>query len=269
MKPLIPRLLIALALLCGALFLAIPLIAILAQAFAKGAGSYLAALADPDTVHALKLTLLVAALTIPVNLIFGAAFAWLVTRFRFKGRAFLITLLDIPFAVSPVIAGLLYLILYGNHSPIGQFFAARDMQIMFAWPGIVLVTIFVTCPFVARELIPFMQQNGSNEEEAAVTLGANTWQLWRHITLPAILWPLIYGVALTNARAIGEFGGASIVSGSIRGETQTLPLNVQTLYEGYDAAAAFASASLLAALAFMTLLLKIFIEHRQTRKETA
>lgn len=261
------KVLIAAAVAVAVLFLAVPLFTIVLRAFDEGLSGYLTALKDRDTLHALWLTLLVAVLTVPLNLIFGMAFAWLVTRFTFRGRALLMTLLDIPFAVSPVIAGLLYLLLYGSGSWLGDWLEARGWQVMFATPGIVLVTLFVTCPFVARELIPFMQQHGSAEEEAAVTLGANTWQLWRRITFPTILWPLLYGIALTNARAIGEFGGVSIVSGNIRGETQTLSLNVQALYEDYNATAAFASATLLAVIALTTLLLKIYAAKKEQQYE--
>ncbi len=245
------------------LFLALPLIAIAGQAFSDGIATYWRSLGSADNVHALLLTLLVAVITVPLNVLFGTAFAWLVTRFHFRGRAMLITLLDIPFAVSPVIAGLLYLILYGSGSWLGDYLEGHGLQVMFAWPGIVLVTLFVTSPFVARELIPFMQQHGAAEEEAAVTLGASPWQLWRKITLPTIIWPLIYGVALSNARAIGEFGGVSIVSGNIRGETQTLPLAVEALYQDYQTSAAFACASLLALIALSTLLLKAYIARKE------
>lgn len=256
-------LLIFSACIFSSLFLAVPLLAIAGQAFSDGIGAYWHALSTTDTRHALLLTLLIAALTVPLNVVFGTAFAWLVTRFHFPGRAALITLLDIPFAVSPIIAGLLYLILYGSGSWLGDWLEAHDLQVVFAWPGMVLVTLFVTCPFVARELIPFMQQHGACEEEAAITLGANTWQLWRKITLPTIIWPLIYGVALSNARAIGEFGGVSIVSGNIRGETQTLPLAVEALYQDYQTSAAFACASLLAMIALSTLLLKAYVARKE------
>ncbi len=257
------KLLIALGAGFALLFLAVPVLAIFIKAFDKGLLAYWQALSASDNLHALWLTLLIAAITVPLNVIFGTAFAWLVTRFRFPGRALLITCLDIPFAISPVIAGLLYLLLYGSGSWLGDWFEAHDLQIMFAWPGMVLVTLFVTSPFVARELIPFMQQHGSAEEEAAVTLGANTWQLWRRITLPTILWPLIYGVALTNARAIGEFGGVSIVSGNIRGETQSLPLTIEALYQDYQASAAFACASLLALIALFTLIIKAWVARKE------
>lgn len=259
----IRKILITTAWLFTLLFLAVPLLTIVLKAFEHGMSDYFNALKAPDTQHALYLTLLVAMLTLPLNLIFGMSIAWLVARFQFRGRAFLITLLDIPFAVSPVIAGLLYLLLYGSGSWLGDWLATHDLQIMFALPGIVLVTLFVTSPFVARELIPFMQQQGSAEEEAAITLGANTWQLWRRITFPSIIWPLLYGIALTNARAIGEFGGVSIVSGNIRGETQTLSLNVQSLYDDYNASAAFASATLLTIIALTTLLLKAYIARKE------
>ena len=260
------KLLIILAALFSILFLLVPLVAIFVQAFGDGAAHVWASLTTPDSLHALGLTLLIAAITVPVNTVFGVAFAWLVTRFRFRGRAFLMTLLDIPFAVSPVIAGLLYLLLYGNNSVLGSWLYEHDIKIMFAWPGMVLVTVFVTCPFVARELIPFMQQHGSAEEEAALTLGASRWQLWRLITLPTIIWPLLYGVALTNARAIGEFGAVSVVSGNIRGETNTLPLHIELLYQDYQATAAFASAALLAVIALLTLALKAWVAARQEKR---
>lgn len=257
------RILIGISMLFAILFLLVPLVLIMQQALNKGILAYFQTLATPEAWHALLLTLLIAAITVPLNMLFGLGFAWLVTRFQFRGRTLLITLLDIPFAVSPVIAGLLYLIFYGSGTWFGDFLSAHNIAIMFAWPGMVLVTIFITCPFVARELIPFMQQYGAAEEEAAVTLGASTWQLWRKITLPTIIWPLIYGIALTNARAIGEFGGVSIVSGNIRGETQTLPLAVQALYEDYNSTAAFACASLLAFIALSTLLLKAYVARKE------
>ncbi|MFQ6372498.1 sulfate ABC transporter permease subunit CysW [Shewanella sp. YIC-542] len=257
--------LVTLAVLLSALLLLLPLLTIFQQALTSGWQRYLQHLSQPDALHAIGLTLMVAALTIPLNLLFGILLAWCVTRFAFPGRKLLMTLIDIPFAVSPVVAGLLYLLLYGNSGWLGQWLFARDLQIMFAWPGIVLVTLFVTCPFVARELIPLMQQQGSAEEEAAVILGASWWQLFRRVTLPNIKWALIYGVILTNARAVGEFGAVAVVSGNIRGETNTLPLHVQLLYEDYQAEAAFASASLLALIALLTLLLKALVEWRQQR----
>ncbi|MBR7889297.1 sulfate ABC transporter permease subunit CysW [Marinomonas sp. A79] len=266
-NPLVKWLLVGLTLFLTAILLVVPLIAIFQQAFVEGAAHYFNSLLEADTLHAIGLTLLVAALTVPVNLVFGVMLAWSVTRFEFPGRKLLMTLMDIPFAVSPVVAGLLYLLLYGNNGWIGAWLYEQDIQLMFAWPGIVMVTVFVTCPFVARELIPLMQQQGREDEEAAVILGASGWQLFRRVTLPNIKWALIYGVILTNARAVGEFGAVSVVSGNIRGETNTLPLHVQLQYEDYQAAAAFASASLLAFIALLTLLFKAFIEWRQERQE--
>lgn len=259
--------LISLALFLVFILLVLPLASIFQQAFAGGVGRYFSHFSDPDTRHAIGLTLLVALLTVPINLVFGVLLAWLVTRFEFTGRKFLITLIDIPFAVSPVVAGLLYLLLYGNSGWLGAWLYEHDLQVMFAWPGIVLVTVFVTCPFVARELIPLMQQQGRSDEEAAVILGASWWQLFRRVTLPNIKWALIYGVILTNARAVGEFGAVAVVSGNIRGETNTLPLHVQLLYEDYQSEAAFASASLLAFIALATLILKAFVEWRQERSQ--
>ncbi|MGY2575850.1 sulfate ABC transporter permease subunit CysW [Vibrio sp. C8] len=257
--------LISLALFFVAVLLLIPLLSIFQQAFVSGLETYITNLSEPDTLHAIGLTLVVALLTVPINLVFGVMLAWSVTRFEFTGRKFLTTLIDIPFAVSPVVAGLLYLLLYGSSGWLGEWLYERDLQIMFAWPGIVLVTVFVTCPFVARELIPLMQQQGRSDEEAAVILGASWWQLFRRVTLPNIKWALIYGVILTNARAVGEFGAVAVVSGNIRGETNTLPLHVQLLYEDYQSEAAFASASLLAFIALLTLILKAFVEWRQER----
>ncbi|OOE82332.1 sulfate ABC transporter permease subunit CysW [Salinivibrio sp. ML198] len=261
----IRRSLIALMLLLVALVLVVPLVSIFSIAFADGIISYFQHLLAPDTRHAIGLTLLVAVLTVPINLVFGVMLAWAVTRFQFPGRKLVTTLIDIPFAVSPVVAGLLYLLLYGSNGWLGAWLFEHDLQVMFALPGIVLVTIFVTCPFVARELIPLMQQQGQAEEEAAVVLGASWWQLFRRVTLPNIKWALIYGVILTNARAIGEFGAVAVVSGSIRGQTNTLPLQVQLLYEDYQTQAAFACASLLAFMALATLALKALVEWRQHR----
>ncbi len=261
--------LIALALSLVALLLVIPLVAIFAHAFSGGLESYIANVTDRFTLHAIGLTLFVAALTVPINLVFGVFLAWLVTRFEFPGRKLLITLIDIPFAVSPVVAGLLYLLLYGSNGWIGSWLMDHDVQLMFSWPGILLVTVFVTCPFVARELIPLMQQQGKEEEEAGVTLGARGWQLFRRVTLPNIQWALLYGVVLTNARAVGEFGAVSVVSGNIRGETNTLPLHVELLYQDYNVVGAFTSASLLAGIALLTLLVKSFVEWRQARQQLA
>ncbi|MGV3002282.1 sulfate ABC transporter permease subunit CysW [Vibrio sp.] len=264
-NPLVKWSLISLALFFVAILLVIPLISIFQQAFASGISTYFNNLNEPDTLHAIGLTLIVALLTVPINLVFGVMLAWSVTRFDFIGRKFLITLIDIPFAVSPVVAGLLYLLLYGSSGWLGEWLYEHDLQIMFAWPGILLVTVFVTCPFVARELIPLMQQQGQSDEEAAVILGASWWQLFRRVTLPNIKWALIYGVILTNARAVGEFGAVAVVSGNIRGETNTLPLHVQLLYEDYQSEAAFASASLLAFIALLTLIFKAIVEWRQER----
>ncbi|WP_414502604.1 sulfate ABC transporter permease subunit CysW [Zymobacter sp. IVIA_5232.4 C2] len=262
------RVLIGAASLVALWLLLVPLIAIVVQAFAQGIQPFWASITDLYTVKALLLTLLVAVITVPINLVFGVTLAWLITRFSFPGRRLLQTLIDIPFAVSPVIAGLLYLLLYGTNGWLGGWLAGHDIQLMFAWPGIVLVTLFVTCPFVAREVIPVMQVQGRLEEEAAVTLGANGWTLFFRITLPNIRLALLYGVVLTNARAIGEFGAVSIVSGAIRGETSTLPLQVQQLYQDYNIVGAFASALILALLAVLTLLIKALLDrHAQPHTE--
>lgn len=244
------------------LFLLLPLMAIFAQAFAEGLGTFISNVTDYFTLAAICLTLLIAVLTIPINLVFGVMLAWLVTRFSFPGRRLLQTLIDIPFAISPVVAGLIYLLLYGRNGWIGGWLDQHDIQLMFAWPGILMVTIFVTCPFVARELIPLMQAQGSREEEAAVTLGAEGSTLFRRITLPNIRWALLYGVILTNARAVGEFGAVSVVAGAIRGETNTLPLHVELLYQDYNTVGAFACAALLALIALFTLAAKALLEWR-------
>ncbi|GAB2796884.1 sulfate/thiosulfate ABC transporter permease CysW [Halomonas shantousis] len=267
--PRIRRTLIALALVLTALFLLLPLVAIFTQAFVKGFDVFWANLTDTYTLAAIWLTLFVTLLTVPVNLVFGVFLAWLITRFSFPGRRALQTLIDIPFAVSPVVAGLVYLLLYGRNGWIGGWLDSHDIQLMFAWPGIVLVTIFVTCPFVARELIPLMQAQGSREEEAAVTLGASGWTIFRRVTFPNIRGALLYGVVLTNARAVGEFGAVSVVSGAIRGETNTLPLQVELLYQDYNTVGAFTAASLLALIALLTLAAKAGLEWRATRRENA
>lgn len=261
--------LIALAVIMTTLFLVIPLAGIFYQAFAEGMAPFWQNLTSTFTREAIGLTLLIALLTVPINLVFGIFLAWLVTRFIFPGRRLLQTLIDIPFAVSPVVAGLLYLLLYGRTGWLGSILSEQDVQLMFAWPGMVLVTVFVTCPFVARELIPLMQAQGSVEEEAGVTLGAGGWTLFRRITLPNIRWALVYGVILTNARAIGEFGAVSVVSGSIRGETINLPLQVELLYQDYNTVGAFTSAALLAALAIVTLMIKAVLEWHTHRREKA
>ncbi|SDO22557.1 sulfate transport system permease protein [Halomonas shengliensis] len=267
--PAVRRGLIAVALLLAGLFLLLPLVAIFAQAFAEGVAVFWTNVSDDYTLAAIGLTLFVTVLTIPICLVFGVALAWLVTRFDFPGRRLLQTLIDIPFAVSPVVAGLVYLLLYGRNGWIGGWLDAHDIQLMFAWPGILMVTIFVTSPFVARELIPLMQAQGSREEEAAVTLGASGWTLFRRVTLPNIRWALLYGVILTNARAVGEFGAVSVVSGAIRGETMTLPLHLEQLYQDYNTVGAFASAALLALLALFTLAAKAGLEWRTARQEVS
>lgn len=250
-------LLISAGLLLTFFILVIPLVWIFVTALSDGIGGVVRALAEADMLHAIWLTVIVALITVPVNLIFGTLLAWLVTRFRFPGRQLLLTLADLPFAVSPVIAGLLYLLLYGSNSWLGGFLeSSLDTQIMFALPGIVLVTIFVTCPYVVRELVPVMLSQGAQEEEAAVLLGARAWQIWWRVTLPNIRWPLFYGVILTNARAIGEFGAVSVVSGAIRGETFTLPLQVELLHQDYQTVAAFTASGLLALMAVVTLCIR-------------
>ncbi|MCE3028921.1 sulfate ABC transporter permease subunit CysW [Salinicola sp. DM10] len=266
--PGVRRLLIGVALVLTALFLLLPLVAIFAQALMGGIDLYWQNLSDRYTLAAIGLTLLVTLLTVPINLVFGIFLAWLVIRFSFPGRRLLQTLIDIPFAVSPVVAGLVYLLLYGRNGWLGGWLDGYDIQIMFAWPGIVLVTIFVTCPFVARELIPLMQAQGAREEEAAVTLGASGWTIFRRVTLPKIRHALLYGVILTNARAVGEFGAVSVVAGAIRGQTNTLPLQVEQLYQDYNTVGAFTSASLLALLALLTLAAKAALEWRAARRES-
>jgi sulfate transport system permease protein len=261
--------LIGAALAFLALFLYMPLVTVFMEALKKGWGAYLAALADPDALAAIKLTLLVAAIAVPANLVFGVAAAWAIAKFEFRGKNLLITLIDLPFSVSPVISGLVFVLLFGAQGWFGPELKAHDVKIIFAVPGIVLATIFVTFPFVARELIPLMQAQGTEEEEAAIVLGANGWQTFRRVTLPNIKWGLLYGVILCNARAMGEFGAVSVVSGHIRGETNTMPLQVEILYNEYQFAAAFAVASLLALLALVTLGLKSFIEWRTRRPEQA
>ncbi|MGQ7249778.1 sulfate ABC transporter permease subunit CysW [Halomonas sp. V046] len=267
--PALRRLLIGAAVVLSALFLLLPLIAIFAQAFAEGITTFVTNISDSYTLAAIGLTLFITVLTIPINLVFGVMLAWLVTRFAFPGRRLLQTLIDIPFAISPVVAGLVYLLLYGRNGWVGGWLDGHDIQLMFAWPGILMVTIFVTCPFVARELIPLMQAQGSREEEAAVTLGARGFTLFRRITLPNIRWALLYGVILTNARAVGEFGAVSVVSGAIRGQTNTLPLHVEQLYQDYNTVGAFASAALLALIALFTLAAKALLEWRATRLESS
>jgi sulfate transport system permease protein len=251
-----------LALLFLGLFLLIPLLAVFTYALEKGLAAYWAAVADPVALAAVRLTLLTAAIVVPLNLVFGVAAAWAIAKFEFAGKNLLIALIDLPFAVSPVISGLIFVLLFGLQGWLGPYLLARDLKIIFAVPGIVLATLFVTFPFVARELIPLMQVQGTEEEEAAAVLGASGWQTFWHITLPNIKWGLLYGVILANARAMGEFGAVSVVSGHIRGLTNTIPLHVEILYNEYNSAAAFAVASLLAMLALVTLALKGFLEWR-------
>ncbi|WP_256381773.1 sulfate ABC transporter permease subunit CysW [Collimonas sp. OK307] len=255
-------LLMTVALLFLALFLVVPLLSVFAEAFKKGWEAYLAAIIEPDAISAIKLTLLTAAIAVPLNLVFGVAAAWTIAKFEFRGKNILLTLIDLPFSVSPVISGLIYVLLFGAQGWFGPWLREHDIKILFAVPGIVLATVFVTFPFVARELIPLMQAQGSEEEEAALVLGASGWKTFRHVTLPNIKWGLLYGVILCNARAMGEFGAVSVVSGHIRGETNTIPLQVEILYNEYNFQAAFAVASLLAFLALLTLALKSFIEWR-------
>ncbi|QOF70900.1 sulfate ABC transporter permease subunit CysW [Aminobacter sp. SR38] len=245
-----------------AIFLLLPLVVVFEQAFSRGIGAFLGAINEHDTIAAIKLTLLVAVISVPLNLVFGVAAAWAIAKFEFKGKAFLITLIDLPFSVSPVISGLVYVLLFGASSLLGPWLKLHGIVILFAVPGIVLATVFVTFPFVARELIPLMQEQGTGDEEAALSLGANGWQTFWHVTLPNIKWGLLYGVLLCNARAMGEFGAVSVVSGHIRGLTNTMPLHVEILYNEYNAVGAFAVASVLAGLALVTLVLKTLLELR-------
>lgn len=262
------RLLIGAAWLTFALFLLLPLLIVLGEAFKQGVGTFFTAILEPDALAALKLTLLAVGISVPLNLVFGVAAAWCVSKYEFRGKSLLVTLIDLPFSVSPVIAGLIYVLLFGAQGYLGEWLSDRDIQIVFAVPGIVLATLFVTVPFVARELIPLMQEQGSTEEEAARLLGASGWQMFWHITLPNIKWGLIYGVVLCTARAMGEFGAVSVVSGHIRGLTNTLPLHVEILYNEYNHVAAFSVASLLLALALVILLLKQWSESRIARLKT-
>ena len=256
------RTLIAIALLFLAVFLFVPLAAVFFEALKKGLGVYVAAITDPDALSAIKLTLIAAAIAVPMNLVFGVAAAWAIAKFEFRGRDLLLTLIDLPFSVSPVIAGLIFVLVFGLQGWLGGWLRDHDLKVIFALPGIVLATVFITFPFVARELIPLMQAQGIEQEEAARVLGAGGWQIFRRITLPNIKWALLYGVILCNARAMGEFGAVSVVSGHIRGQTNTMPLHIEILYNEYQFAAAFAVASLLAGLALVTLALKYVVERR-------
>ncbi|MES2509911.1 MAG: sulfate ABC transporter permease subunit CysW [Pseudomonadota bacterium] len=251
------------ALLFVVLFLILPLAAVFTEALRKGLGAYLEALKEPDAWSAIKLTLVAAAISVPLNLVFGVAAAWAIAKYEFRGKSVLTTLVDLPFSVSPVVAGLIYVLIFGAQGWFGPWLLAHDIKIIFAVPGIVLATVFVTFPFIARELIPLMQAQGNDEEQAAIVLGATGWQTFWHVTLPNIKWGLIYGVILCNARAMGEFGAVSVVSGHIRGQTNTLPLHVEILYNEYQSVAAFAVASLLAILALVTLVIKSVAEWRQ------
>ncbi|MBT3065623.1 sulfate ABC transporter permease subunit CysW [Rhodoferax sp. U11-2br] len=261
--------LITLALSFVFLFLLLPLAAVFTEALRKGLPAALEALREPDAWSAIRLTLLTAAVAVPLNLVFGVAAAWAVAKYEFKGKAFLTTLIDLPFSVSPVVAGLIYVLMFGAQGWIGPWLAEHNIKIVFAVPGIILATVFVTFPFIARELIPLMQAQGTDEEQAAIVLGATGWQTFWHVTLPNIKWGLVYGVILCNARAMGEFGAVSVVSGHIRGQTNTLPLHVEILYNEYQSVAAFAVASLLALLALLTLLIKSVVEWQFERDQRA
>jgi sulfate transport system permease protein len=268
-RPAVRAVLIATALAFLGLFLLLPLLAVLVEALRQGVGAYLAGITEPDALAAIRLTLLVAAIAVPLNLVFGIAAAWAIAKFEFTGKSLLTTLIDLPFSVSPVIAGLIYVLLFGAHGLLGPWLVEHDIKIIFAVPGIVLATIFVTFPFVARELIPLMQEQGTEEEEAARMLGAGGLQIFVRITLPNVKWGLLYGVLLCNARAMGEFGAVSVVSGHIRGLTNTMPLHVEILYNEYNFVAAFAVASLLTVLALLTLVLKVALEWRSQRARIA
>jgi sulfate transport system permease protein len=258
--------LITVALAFSVVFLLLPLANVFAQALTKGLTFYWQALVHPDSWAAMRLTLLVAVITMPLNVLFGLAAAWAIAKFEFRGKSLLITLIDLPFSVSPVVAGLLFIVLFGLQGFFGAWLDAHDLKIIFAVPGIVIATVFITFPFVARELIPVMQATGTDQEQAALTLGANGWQTFWHVTLPSVKWGLIYGVILCNARAMGEFGAVSVVSGHITGQTDTMPLRVEKLYNEYNAPAAFAVASLLAVLALFTLGIKTFLEWKQAKE---
>lgn len=258
--------LIAIALAFCFVFLLLPLANVFAQALAKGWRYYCHSLTHPDSMAAIRLTLLVSVISVPLNVLFGLAAAWAIAKFEFRGKPMLITLIDLPFSVSPVVAGLMFVVLFGLQGFFGQWLDARDCKIIFAVPGIVLATVFITFPFVARELIPVMQATGSEQEQAALTLGASGWQTFWHVTLPSVKWGLLYGIILCNARAMGEFGAVSVVSGHITGKTDTMPLRVEKLYSDFDTAGAFAVASLLALLALLTLAIKTFLEWKQARE---
>jgi sulfate/thiosulfate transport system permease protein len=266
-SPFVKWALITVALLFSLVFLLLPLVNVFAQAFAKGATVYWEALRHPNTLSAMKLTLLVTAICVPLNIVFGFAAAWAITKFDFRGKSLLVTLIDLPFSVSPVVAGLMFVVLFGLQGYFGEWLADRDIKIIFAVPGIVLATLFVTFPFVARELIPIMQAAGSDQEQSALTLGANGWQTFWHVTLPSVKMGLLYGTILCIARCVGEFGAVSVVSGHITGKTDTVPLHVEKLYNEYQGAAAFAVASILALGALLTLGVKTWLEWREAKLE--
>ena len=259
------RTLIGISLVFVGLFLVLPLAAVFTEALSKGFEAFLESFKEPDAWSAIKLTLLITAIAVPLNLVFGVSAAWAIAKFEFRGKAILTTLVDLPFSVSPVVAGLIYVLVFGAQGWFGPWLQAHDIKIIFAVPGIVLATVFVTFPFIARELIPLMQAQGNEEEQAAMVLGADGWQIFWRVTLPNIKWGLLYGVILCNARAMGEFGAVSVVSGHIRGQTNTMPLHVEILYNEYQSVAAFAVASLLALLALVTLVIKTFIEWQQQK----
>jgi sulfate transport system permease protein len=261
-RPWIKWTLIGIAVVFMLAVLVLPLVLVFVEAFRNGAAEYFSSFADPQSQAAIRLTLLVAVIAVPLNLVFGIAAAWSIAKFEFPGKTFLITLIDLPFSVSPVVSGMVYVLLFGAQSVLSPFLKANNIEIIFAVPGIVLATIFVTFPFIARELIPLMQDQGNGDEEAAISLGANGWQVFWRVTLPNIKWGLLYGVLLCNARAMGEFGAVSVVSGHIRGKTTTMPLDIEILYNEYNFSAAFAVASLLAMLALVTLLVKTILEFR-------
>ncbi len=266
-SPLIKWTLILLAVLFCGIFLLLPLVNVFAQAFSKGVEHYWSALKHPESLAAIRLTLLVAVISVPLNVIFGLAAAWAIAKFEFPGKPLLLTLIDLPFSVSPIVAGLIFILLFGMQGYFGEWLIDRNIFIVFALPGIVLATVFITFPFVARELIPLMQAQGSDQEQAALTLGASGWQTFWYVTLPSVKWGLLYGVILCNSRAMGEFGAVSVVSGHIAGKTDTMPLRIEKLYNEYQGAAAFAVASLLALLALLTLFLKAYLEWKQQRNE--
>ena len=264
-SPFIKWTLITVAVAFSLVFLLLPLLNVFGQAFSKGWAFYWSSLTEPDSWAAIRLTLIVAGIAVPLNVLFGLAAAWAIAKFKFRGKSILITMIDLPFSVSPVVAGLMFVILFGLQGFFGKWLDAHDLKIIFAVPGIVLATVFVTFPFVARELIPVMQATGTEQEQAALTLGASGWQTFWHVTLPSVKWGLLYGIILCNARAMGEFGAVSVVSGHITGQTDTMPLRVEKLYNEYNAPAAFAVASLLALLALVTFVFKTFLEWKQAR----